>query len=86
MLPERLELDFSLAEDNDAYPIRVKIRHLNDDESRPIQNGSNVPDSLFRSNLATDDTDDLIRTSQGKEGITEMIRAKYMIGCDGAHS
>ena len=86
MLPEGLELDRSLAEDNNAYPIKVKIRHLNGDESTPIQNGSNVPDGLFRSNLAPDDTDDLIRKNQGREGTTETVRAKYMIGCDGAHS
>ena len=86
VLPEELELDHSKAEDYDAYPIKVKIRHLDDEEATPVQNGTNVPDGLFRSSLAKDDTDDLIRKSQGKEGSTEVIRAKYMIGCDGAHS
>ncbi|CAD6588281.1 MAG: hypothetical protein ASARMPREDX12_003221 [Alectoria sarmentosa] len=86
VLPEQLEIDHSKAEDDHAYPIKVKIRHLDDDEATPAQNGTNVPDGLFRSSLAKDDTDDLIRQSRGKEGTTELIHAKYMIGCDGAHS
>lgn len=86
VLPEQLEIDHSKAEDDHAYPIKVKIRHLDDDEATPAQNGTNVPDGLFRSSLAKDDTDDLIRKSRGKEGTTEIIHAKYMIGCDGAHS
>ena len=86
VLPEVLKLDHSLSEDYDAHPIKVSVRHLNDDEATPVQNGSNVSDGLFRSNLAPDDTDDLLRKTQGKEGAMETIRAKYMIGCDGAHS
>ncbi|CAD6565765.1 MAG: hypothetical protein ASARMPRED_007976 [Alectoria sarmentosa] len=86
VLPEQLEIDHSKAEDDHAYPIKVRIRHLDDDEATPAQNGTNVPDGLFRSSLAKNDTDDLIRQSRGKEGTTELIHAKYMIGCDGAHS
>ena len=86
VLPEQLEIDHSKADDEHAYPISIKVRHLNNDEATPIQNGSNVPDGLFRSNLAKDDTDDLIRKSRGKDGTTEIIHSKYMIGCDGAHS
>ena len=86
VLPEELELDQSKVEDHNAHPIKVKIRHLDDDEATPAQNGTSVQDGLFRSSLANDDTDDLIRKSRGKEGSTEIVRAKYMIGCDGAHS
>ena len=86
VLPEQLDIDHSKAEDLDAYPIRVRVRHLDDDEATPFQQSTNVPDGLFRSSLAKDDTDDLIRRSQGKNGTTEVIRTKYMIGCDGAHS
>ena len=86
MLPEGLELDHLKAEDQDAYPIKIRIRHLDDDEATPAQSGSTVQDGLFRSSLAKDDTDDLIRKSRGKEGSTEIIKAKYLIGCDGAHS
>ncbi|KAI9860964.1 MAG: hypothetical protein M1830_006208, partial [Pleopsidium flavum] len=86
VLPVELELDNSKVDDVNAYPVTVQVRHLGDDEATPVQNGTNVPDGLFRSNLAKDDTDDLIRRSRGKNGTTEVIRAKYMIGCDGAHS
>jgi len=62
-------------------------------EATPAQGNSHSvgeeapPDGLFRSNLAADDTDDLIRQSKGDAGgASEVIHAKYMIGCDGAHS
>ena len=86
VLPETLEFDHSTSEDYDAYPIRVRVRHLSDEEATPIQNESSAPDGLFRSNLAPDDTDDLIRKNRDKGGKIENISAKYMIGCDGAHS
>ena len=86
VLPEQLEIDHSNAADEHAYPIKIKIRHLDHDEAGLVQNSTNVSDGLFTSSLANDDTDDLIRKSQGKEGTTEIIRSKFMIGCDGAHS
>ena len=86
VLPEQLEIDHSKADDEHAHPVKVQIRHLDDGEATPVQNGTNASDGLFRSNLAKDDTDDLIRKNRGKQGTTEVIRAKYMIGCDGAHS
>ncbi|KAF2181332.1 hypothetical protein K469DRAFT_671468 [Zopfia rhizophila CBS 207.26] len=89
VLPETLSIDKSLCDDHSStsYPITVKLRHLTEEEATPAQsNGSEVRDGLFRSNLTDDDTDDLIRKSQGKEGTAEIVRAKYMVGCDGAHS
>ena len=86
VLPETLDYDASQAEEFDAYPSTVQLRHLTDDEATPSQNLTSIPDGLFRSSLAEDDTDDLIRKSQGKEGGVETIRARYMVGCDGAHS
>ena len=86
VLPEELSIDRSKVDELNAYPIRVKIRHLDDDEASPVQNSTNVSDGLFRSSLAKDDTDDLIHSARGKQGSTEVIHAKYLIGCDGAHS
>lgn len=86
VLPETLEFDRSLAEDTDAYPLTVRLRHLSDEDATPSQNLTSVPDGLFRSSLAKDDTDDLIRKSKFLGGETEIVKAKYMIGCDGAHS
>lgn len=86
VLPEELDLDTTKSEDNDAYPIEIKIRHLDDNEATPAQNRTNVSDSLFRSSLAKDETEEILRTSQKTSGSTETVRTKYMIGCDGAHS
>ncbi|TKA66996.1 hypothetical protein B0A49_04491 [Cryomyces minteri] len=93
VIPDLLELDTSSAEDLEAYPIKLRLRHLSDEEATPAQGnshsvGEDAPeDGLFRSNLAADDTDDLIRKARdGKQSETEIVRAKYVIGCDGAHS
>ena len=86
VLPEELVIDHSKSDEQDAYPIQVKVRHLDDDDATPVQNGTRISDGLFRSKLAKDDTDDLLRRSREKAGSTECIHAKYMIGCDGAHS
>jgi len=88
VLPLSIELDESLAEDVDAYPVTVKVRHLTEDEAMPEQSKAKtgVEDGLFRSNLAPDDTDDLTLRTSGMEGREEVIKAKYVVGCDGAHS
>ncbi|KAL3461616.1 thioredoxin-like protein [Aspergillus heterothallicus] len=43
---------------------------------------------LFRSNLAADDTEELIKPSalDAKANTKEVVKAKYMLGADGAHS
>ncbi|KAH7062968.1 FAD binding domain-containing protein [Paraphoma chrysanthemicola] len=88
VLPESLQISDDCDNHSlDNYPIIVQLRHLTEEEARPAQsNGSSVNDGLFRSNLAEDDTDDLIAKSKDKEGSTEIVHAKYMVGCDGAHS
>ena len=89
VLPEFLEIDESKADDDSAYPVTVKLRHLTDEEAQPEQSkasSSKLQDGLFRSNLAPDDTEDLIRKSKGKDGSEELVHAKYVVGCDGAHS
>jgi phenol 2-monooxygenase len=93
VLPTKLSIDESTAEDPDAYPIIVHLKHLSEDEATPkqnatSQNGAAVQDGLFRSNLAADDTNDLIEFNglNGKAGKEEIVKAKYMLGADGAHS
>ena len=91
-LPDSVTLDETQVEDTSAYPITVTLRHLAEDEATPPQGnshsiGEDAPkDGLFRSNLAADDTDDLLRKSRHSGDFTETLHAKYMIGCDGAHS
>lgn len=94
VLPTAFKFDESLAEDVDAYPITVELRHLTEEEATPPQkatsaNGQAVQDGIFRSNLTADDTTDLLALSNhiaGKAGRTETVKAKYMLGADGAHS
>ncbi|KAJ4360163.1 uncharacterized protein N0V89_000723 [Didymosphaeria variabile] len=89
VLPETLSIAEDLCDDHsaDTYPLKVQLRHLTEDEATPAQsNGTTIEDGLFRSNLAEDDTDDLIAQSRANAGSAEVVRAKYMVGCDGAHS
>ena len=91
ILPLSLSLDESTAEDPDAYPVTIKLRHLTEVEAAPAQaaaapGAGKAGDGLFRSNLAPDDTDELVRSTSGMEGREEVVRAKYVVGCDGAHS
>ncbi|KAF1976421.1 hypothetical protein BU23DRAFT_456011 [Bimuria novae-zelandiae CBS 107.79] len=89
VLPESLSIDEDACDNHskDNYPLKVQLRHLTEEEATPAQsNGPTVQDGLFRSNLADDDTDDLIAQSRANAGSTEIVRAKYMVGCDGAHS
>ncbi|KAK5133017.1 hypothetical protein LTR08_008304 [Meristemomyces frigidus] len=93
VLPETMDFDESKAEDNDAYPIKVQLRHLSEEEATPKQsatsaNGAAMQDGLFRSNLSGDDSEDLLNMSRlnDKAGSTETLEAKYVVGCDGAHS
>lgn len=93
VLPTSLEIDTATVEDPDAYPVTVQLRHLGEEESTPKQtstmsNGSSVQDGLFRSNLAADDTADLLKAAElnEKANTTEVVKAKYVVGADGAHS
>ena len=47
-----------------------------------------MQDGLFRSNLASDDTADLLRTAEldQKADSVEVVKAKYIVGAGGAHS
>lgn len=89
VLPTSFEFEHSKAEDLDAYPITVTLQTLTEEEATPEQSGrSEVNDGLFRSNLSSDDTADLVDAVKlnARAGQTEIIKAKFMVGCDGAHS
>ncbi|KAK6706515.1 hypothetical protein SNK05_010393 [Fusarium graminearum] len=93
VLPTSLEIDTSVVEDPGAYPITVNLRHLSEEEAQPKQastsdNGTTIQDGLFRSNLSPDDTADMLKAAEldSKANTVETIKAKYMLGADGAHS
>ncbi len=88
-MPESLTIDAAQAESDDAYPVSVTIRQL----PKPVEeapaangNGNKVPNGLYRSNLAADPNAALLESAQATGTQTETIKAKYVVGCDGAHS
>ncbi|KAK4899460.1 hypothetical protein LTR27_003193 [Elasticomyces elasticus] len=93
VLPFELSIDESLVDEQDAYPIKVKLRHLSEEEATPQQsatsaNGAAIQDGLFRSNMSADDTQEVLEASKldAKANREEVVKAKYMLGADGAHS
>jgi len=92
VMPESLSIDESKVEDPNAHPVTVQLRHLTQDERVPAQKAidwgpaETIQDELFQSNLTDDDTDELLRRSREKKSMSEIVHAKYVIGCDGAHS
>ncbi|GFF30036.1 phenol 2-monooxygenase [Aspergillus udagawae] len=88
-LPISFHFEDDKAGDFDAYPITVTLQSLSEQEATPEQSGgSAVNDGLFRSNLSPDDTADLLDAAKlsARAGQTELVKAKFMVGCDGAHS
>jgi phenol 2-monooxygenase (NADPH) len=92
VLPQKLTFNQAASDDEDGYPIEVVLQHLTEDEINPEQSkatkGAATSDGLYRSNMAADDTEELLSKAiaNSKAGSQETVRAKYMIGCDGAHS
>lgn len=87
VIPTSLSIDEQKIEDDDAYPLTVTLRNLSEEEATPTQRLSNLRDGLFRSNLANDDVGSKIEKQNEQEDTREeVVRAKYVVGCDGAHS
>ena len=98
VMPIKLEIDESQVEDEQAYPITVTLQHLTEEEAQPAQFGPHAS-GLHRSNmcvdllpgsadlcsLADDEVDAKPRAS-ANAGNTEVVRARYVVGCDGARS
>lgn len=81
-LPESLEIDAADADSPTAYPVRVVLKKLEDDNAAPEQYGHKVQNGLYRQF----DGDQENPASSGTREHREVVRAKYVLGCDGAHS
>lgn len=93
VLPTKLEIDEALVNDINSYPVTVTLKHLSEEEATPQQvatsaNGAATQDGLFRSNLTADDTHELLKASElnAKADTEEVVKAKYVLGADGARS
>ncbi|GHJ83841.1 hypothetical protein NliqN6_0243 [Naganishia liquefaciens] len=76
---------FDMAQDTSAteYPITVTLRHI----TPKLTNGLEDPKSgLYRSNLFAPANEEPKTSMNGVDASEETVRARYMVGCDGARS
>lgn len=85
-VPESLNIEVEDVESFEAFPISVTVRHL--PQEKPAESTElEVPNGLYRSNLTADTTNSVLAAAKDTNGSkVETIRAKYVVGCDGAHS
>ncbi|KAH7242661.1 FAD binding domain-containing protein [Fusarium tricinctum] len=80
-----LDIDESSVHDVQAHAIKLTVQHLTDDELAVSSANETIPQpGDFNYNPA--DEPYLKRKVTGKEGSTEVIRAKFVIGADGSRS
>lgn len=82
VVPESLIIDESRINDQAAYPVTVKLRHLSEEEATPKQiGGGKIADGLFRSNLFSEaDEDALIQRSYERAGKLRLYKRCGIIG------
>ncbi|KAJ5826772.1 Monooxygenase FAD-binding [Penicillium robsamsonii] len=86
VIAESLEYDQELRNDPNSYPITVKVRVLGEEDSKVEARSEAAGNKVNRNNLLPDDWADLAQRKKPQKTKVETIKAKYMIGCDGAHS
>jgi phenol 2-monooxygenase len=91
VIAESFEYDDEMEKDSNGYPITVKLRTLSDEEAnspglRVNETNNAATSGVSRGSLLSDDWNELIANSKVKQKKTEIVKAKYLIGCDGAHS
>ncbi|KAK3312728.1 phenol 2-monooxygenase [Apodospora peruviana] len=77
-LPESLEIG-----GDEEYPVKVVLRKLPDDKAGPEQFGHKVQNGLYRQFEGDQNQQNGV---DSQEDSLEVVRAKYVLGCDGAHS
>ena len=85
VVAESLEYDASLEKNHDEYPITVKLRTLTEEELSAASNYGGSQ-SLSRTNVAPDDVEDVTPERKHESGTVEIVKAKYLISCDGGRS
>lgn len=85
VVPEKLMLDRSAIEREDTYPITIEIRHNVYDQGSSKVNGADRSNGGPRNR--TEGAIDLTKSQEAmKSERVEIIKAKYLLGCDGGHS
>ncbi|KAJ5188266.1 Monooxygenase FAD-binding [Penicillium cf. griseofulvum] len=86
VIAKSLEYEEESSTDVDSYPITVKVRVLGEDDSK-VETGCEAADNeVNRNDLLPDEWADLAPRKKPQKTQVETIKAKYLIGCDGAHS
>ncbi|KAM0755127.1 phenol hydroxylase from Trichosporon Cutaneum [Meredithblackwellia eburnea MCA 4105] len=88
VVPESLTVDESLISDPSAHAVKVVLRHLAEDEANPesLTSTKGVKSGLFRSSLVSAEEEEGLYKRKEKAEKLETVSARYVIGCDGAHS
>ena len=85
VMPERLEWEKCSPSDRNPHPITVTVRHTGEKTSRQTLKGTKVNTTSSESTRSI--ANGIPHTGQNEaKGRLERIRAKYVVGCDGAHS
>ena len=87
VVAESLVYDASQENNPHNYPIQLTLRTLSDIEANPppAPGAFGGRDIIAKGNLPDDEVHQESGTS-GSPGHVELVKAKYVIGCDGAHS
>ncbi|KAB5580383.1 FAD binding domain-containing protein [Coniochaeta sp. 2T2.1] len=81
LLPEAMEVDTSVGDSTTEYPVKMVLKKLPDNDAGPDQFGHKVENGLYRQF----DGDQKYEVPKEGEDL-EVVHAKYVLGCDGAHS
>lgn len=81
VIPESLVIDESTTRDQFAYPVTVTVKRLSDADAAPEQFGHKLENGLYRQFHG-----DQEREFAAPPESREIIKAKYVLGTDGAHS
>ncbi|KAK9459737.1 FAD binding domain-containing protein [Lipomyces oligophaga] len=86
MLPVSIEIDESKISEASAYPVSVLIKKLDEDTALPDQYGGKVANGLFRAFEGDQEKYYSSVEPTETDSSFELVHAKYVVGCDGAHS
>ncbi|KAL7908456.1 FAD binding domain-containing protein [Trichoderma velutinum] len=85
--PSSLRIDKTLVDDQDAYPVMVTLKHFDEVSEVDVKSRGNISESLYKTSLGDDDPQSAyLQNANAQPGMEELVRAKYLVGCDGAHS